>query len=219
MKARNIFIAALLLLSLSVLDGYAQYGYGGYGGYGSGYRSPMAGSASMRSGPDMPEKREKIDLVAVTGLFLVDIKPIVEKCKISKQATIDKITDVVVLYQEEYDRISFEFTMEIDQIIELQYLIEEDDASNQAEIQAMMKVVREPMQKIHKRCLEMHSKLVDDLSNVLSEKEAKRWRLYYRRLCGDNGFQAAGAHGRDDENDGEVPEGGGPGGHGGPGDM
>lgn len=214
MKIKQFLTAMFVLLFVATSSLYAQMG--GMGGGMSGGRGGMGGGMG---GPQPSQsKAPDVDLVATTGLFLIDVAPILKKCKIRDKAKIDILTDIIVEYQEEHDRIAFEFTSQVDMLIELGEGIK-DNTIGEEEMRASIPVISEAVKAIRAKTGPMHQRLnirIADEMN-LDEKEARMWRIYYRNLCEDKMYRATDQPRQ--EGEGERPSGGpgggGPGGGGG----
>ncbi len=181
MNIKRIIAIFILLIVVSSGSLYAQRGGGMRGG---GQRGQ--GGQGGQGGMQMQQRLEPQDLVASTGLFMIDYDPVIKKCKIKEEEQQTKVYAHIATYTEEYSNIMFEYRPQIDSLSNFQLTMTEGVAV--AEMQEQMKAQMLIIQKIKAKTTPMHKKLVDGLTTVLSEKEKKRWDSYYKEICEENFF-------------------------------
>lgn len=184
MKLSRVLSVALMLLVMTTVDLSAQ-GMGGMGGGRGGMGGGMGrGGMGGQGGPQggmRPEMMGEIDLVESTGFFLLDGDDVIKSCKIKSTESQAKANSMIARYHIEYDKINFEFALQIDS---LKNMPELDMSAGLSEEQMQgMRRYRQIAQELREKTGHMHKELVEGMKEILNEKELKRWETYYSGIC------------------------------------
>lgn len=205
MKVRRILLLATTLIAMTTISLYAQPGGGMGGGMGGRSGSRSGGPGGQQGGPGMQmQQNVDIDLLESSGMFLLDRDDITDNCKIKDEDVKTKINSLLAVYVTEYDNITLEFGAQIDS---LNAVTEASKASESGPSGDMIKAIIPAMQKIRKRTTPMHTAFNEGMVEILSEKEAKRWDAYYKKLCSEKFFRIGGKPGEGERGErGEMGE-------------
>lgn len=133
----------------------------------------------------LPKLPTSDELIASTGLFTIDPTALFKKCKVKDEAKLSKMKKVLITYQQDFSRLSFEKNPQIDSLVTLSNL---KGITSQGQMIVRMDQLQGVLQRLNEATKPMHQKLKEGMADVLSEKEKKRFDSFYRTICEDNHY-------------------------------
>ena len=143
--------------------------------------------AQGHSGMDMPLPKMPTsdELIASTGLFSIDPSALFKKCKVKDEAKLSQMKKVLIAYQQDFSRLSFEKNPQIDSVVTLSNL---KGITSQGEMIVRMDQLQGVLLRLKNATLPMQQKLKEGMHDILNEKEKKRFDSFYRTLCDENRY-------------------------------